>query len=107
MGVGRIIRNRNSFERVTLTEEEEQEVLEKLRERNIEVFKWCLEDASRTITKGPALLRPQDIHVVATIAGALFEKQAISSSVALNSKLEEKVFYVKEYAKSLETMQEV
>ncbi|MFQ5948848.1 MAG: hypothetical protein ACE5KX_08310 [Acidimicrobiia bacterium] len=51
MAIGRIIRNTNGFERVTLTDEEEQEVLEKLRERNLQIYERCLDDAKGMVIK--------------------------------------------------------
>ena len=105
MAIGRIIRNTNGFERVTLTEEEETEVLQKLREKNLELYKRCFEDAMQLVTKGPTLVGLREMIPVAEIAGALFRKQAIDARDALTWKLEEKVFYAKEYARTLEAME--
>ena len=105
MKIGRIIRNANGFERVTLEEKEEQAVLEKVRERNLEVYRQCFGDAKGLVVKGPALLTAEDMKVVTEVATALFEKLAVGSLAALSSKLDEKVFYLKEYAKTLEAME--
>ena len=41
----------------------------------------------------------------AEIVGKLFEKAAVNAETAMNSKLEAKVFYVKEYEKTLKAME--
>ena len=105
MTVGRIIKNANGFERVTLTDEELQEVLKDLREKNLTLYKGCFEDAMGMAFKKPSLLGPAELQVAAQIAGALFEKQAASAETAMNSKLEAKVFYLKEYEKTLKAME--
>ncbi len=105
MSIGRIIRNSNGFERVTLTDEELQEILRDLREKNLELYESCFKDAMNVGFRKPSLLGPQELHVATEIAGALFDKQAISLETAMNSKLDEKIFYLKEYEKTLRQME--
>ena len=102
MATGRIIKNGNGFERVALSEEEEEGILEQLRERNLETYKKCFIDAKHLVLESPAVCTPGEMYAVATVASALFEKQGISSFTALAEKLNERVFHTKEYAKALE-----
>ena len=105
MKMGRIIRGANGFERVTLEEHEEEEILETVRKVNLDLFQRCLRDATSLTVNGPALVGPEEMRVAATIAVALFEKQATDVRDAIAWRLEEKVFYLKEYAKTLEAME--
>jgi len=87
--MGRVIQVGRKWQRITLTDEEENEVLDWLRKRNLRMFQQCLQDAEQ--------LAKDKAHVT-SVAIALFNHLALGAHTAIDEALEARMHELKEQA---------
>jgi hypothetical protein len=89
IGLSKTIYDReNGFRRVGLTEGEQQELLQQLRDLHVRIWRTCLEDAKSVIGK----TAPSNL---VAIACALFERRAPATYTVYQEFLGRKIYAVK------------
>lgn len=96
--IGKNVRIGGKLDRITLTEDEEEEVMEELLKKNAKKMERCLEEGKRIVEKyrgkGDYSINETDVAL------ALFDKQATASFTVLSEAIEKKVMQLKQPSKT-------
>ena len=90
----KVFKNGTRWERVSLTDADKLEVIEKLAEDNKAIMEVCIRDAQKILQN----CEFQSQRGLVTIAVALFDKLATASFTAFQEKLEDKANQVRQSA---------
>ena len=88
--MNKIVKTKNGYKLVSLSQEESEETLAKVRDINTAIFKDCLETA-RKLLNGTT----QDSDAIVQVACTLFRKLGLSTYTVLRNALDEKTHKVK------------